>query len=65
MASALGLVLACSSFDSLMFMLVVYDVGIVLVLACSFDLLVFHGVGLFVLVVDGAGARAGVRMFFV
>ena len=65
MASASGLVLVCSSFDSLMFVLVVYDVGVVLVLACSFDLLAFCGVGLFVLVVNGVGARAGVRMFFV
>ena len=57
--------LACSSFDSLMFVLVVYDVGVVPVLACSFDLLAFRGVGLLVLVVDGAGARVGVHMFFV
>ena len=48
-----------------MFVLVVYDVGVVPVLACSFDLLAFRGVGLLVLVVDGAGARVGVHMFFV
>ena len=64
MASASGLVLACSLFDSLMFALIVYGIGVVLVLACcSFDLV--HSVDLFVLVINGIGARVGARMFFI
>src|SRR6266852_5145587 len=66
MVSTSGWMLACSSLDSLMFVLVVYGVGVVLVLACcSFNLLAFRSVGLFVLVIDGIGARVGARMFFV
>ena len=56
MASASGPVLACSLFDSLMFALIVYGIGVVLVLACcSFDLV--RSVDLFVLVINGIGAR--------
>ena len=62
MASASGLVLACSLFDLLMFVLIVYGVGVVLA-CCSFDLVC--SVDLFVLVIDGIGARAGARIFFI
>ena len=55
MASTSGLVLACSLFDSLMFALIVYGIGVVLVLACcSFDLV--RSVDLFMLVINGIGA---------